>query len=1096
MLDSHPITKITQLSNTILVVEPARGGGFDRITKTLGRLGLASYRACTVEDALRYLAARGPASPAVAVITEEIPHPFAVAEEIQGAAPFAHVVFVADRARADELATGLHHSPLLNNARWAVSPPDEARMGEVLACALGAARAHHIKTQGPGAPSPHAAAAFALADKWPVMAWSATATGAIDYCNAEWESILGLSCDELVRHGWIAFTHDADRPRVQVAWERALTEGGRFTAEARLRSCDGRWRWCQWEARQGQAPEDGGRWYGSCIVLHASRSAEEAWRFMSEVARQVAESLDYEETLANLAQAVVPSFADWCAVDVVNENGVLERASLAHENPELAREIMKRRPGGASGELTAEHVARTGKPQLITDFDQSLIDALVPDPLSRAFFRSLRLRSFLRLPLKARGRTVGVITFVLSGLGTRLYTEDDLLVATRIAQQGAIAVENARLYRRACAEVEERRRAEQALAMSEGRYRSLVEASAQIVWGLDVSGRARDDMAGWRAFTGQSREDVAGYGWMAALGPRDREALHARFADPGAVHGAIAYEGDLAAAIAGARRVMLRIVPLFGDDGRLREWIAAATDITHEKTASELLAREKERLAVTLNSLGEAVITIDTAGRVALFNRVAQGLTGWSESEALGQSVDAVLHLREASTHARCAPVAQRLLDLQGQAEPNGRFFLQRRDGGKRLVVCTAASLRDPDGRGAGAVAVFRDITAQQKLEDDFLKAQKLESVGVLAGGIAHDFNNILTAVIGNIALAKMQAPGGDRVEHALSEAEKAAWRARGLTQQLLTFARGGAPMKRTASLQDLLREAVPFALAGSKAKFSMAVADDLWGLAFDPAQLGQALTNLVQNAAQAMPSGGLVSIDAGNAWVASEDLPAVRPGRYVRIVIADAGVGIPESHLDKIFDPYFTTKEGRSGLGLATTYSIIRRHDGVIRVESEEGCGTRFEIYLPADEATQPSRPRVVGKARRGRILVMDDDKALLRLLATLLDHLGYEASTVRDGARAVEVYVEAMREGDPFAAVILGLALAPDAGAEACLRQLRIVDPGVRAIASGGDAHDPIRADFARFGFCGAIAKPYQLRELEEVIGAVLVENGERLR
>ncbi len=1082
------------MSHTILVVDPAPGGGFERITDVLARLGLASYRACTVEDALGYLAARDRADPAVAVITDETPHPFVVAEKIQDAAPFAHVVFVADGARADELAAGLHHSPVSKGARWAVSPPDEERIGEILACALGAARWHRIKAQGKGTVGQ--GAPWALADKLPLMAWSATACGAMDYFNAEWESVLGLSCRDLTRHGWIAFAHDSDRPRTQVAWERALTEGVPFTVEARLRARDGRWLWCKLEARQGGGSADDGRWYGSCVVLHAARSVEDTWRFLSEVTRQITESLDYEATLANLAQAVVPTFADWCAVDVINEKGVLERASLVHENPELVREIMKRRSSATVGQWSAEDVVHTGKPQLVTNLEQSVIDAVVPDPQARGFFRSLGLRSLLRLPLKARGRTVGVITFVLSGPGRRYYTEDDLSLATRIAQQGAIAVENARLYRRARDEVEERRRAEAALAMSEGRYRSLVEASAQIVWGLDVSGCARDDMPDWRAFTGQSRQDVAGRGWMAPLDPRDHEALRARFAQRGPGYEPIVREADLVAADGGRRCVMLRILPLFDDEGRLREWIAAATDITREKTANELLAREKERLAVTLNSLGEAVVTIDTEGRVALFNRVAQGLTGWSEHEALGQPVDAVLHLLEGGSRARRKHVARRLLDIDGRAGSYERFFLRARDGDERLVVCTAAPIRGPGGQVVGGVAVFRDITAQQKLEEDFLKAQKLESVGVLAGGIAHDFNNILTAVIGNIALAKMLVPNGDRVDHALSEAEKAAWRARGLTQQLLTFARGGAPVKREASLGDLLREAVPFALAGSKAKCSILVADDLWGLAFDPGQLSQAVSNLVLNAAQAMPSGGLVAIEAGNAEVSSDDLLAVRPGRYVRIVVCDAGVGIPPSHLDKIFDPYFTTKEGRSGLGLATTYSIIRRHEGTIRVESEEGRGTRFEVYLPAEDVAKQVAHPSAGKARRGRVLVMDDDDALLRLLSTLLDHLGYEVSAARDGRRALEVYAEAMRKGEPFAAAILDLAILAGAGGEECLRQLRKLDPNVRAIASSGHANDPVMADFRRLGFCGAITKPYQLRELEEVIGRALVENRERLR
>ncbi len=366
----------------------------------------------------------------------------------------------------------------------------------------------------------------------------------------------------------------------------------------------------------------------------------------------------------------------------------------------------------------------------------------------------------------------------------------------------------------------------------------------------------------------------------------------------------------------------------------------------------------------------------------------------------------------------------------------------------------------------------------------------------MLAGGIAHDFNNILTAVIGNITLAKMLVPGVDRVNHALSEAEKAAWRARGLTQQLLTFARGGAPVKREGSLAVLLREAVPFALAGSQAKCHVVVADDLWTVAFDPGQLSQAISNLVINAAQAMPFGGIIHIEARNAETAGEDPQVLPPGPHVRILVADTGNGIPKAHLTKIFDPYFTTREGHSGLGLATTYSIIRRHGGVIRVESEEGRGTQFEVYLPAQAApTAPAKP-VPRQRQRDRILILDDEPALLTLLAALLDYLGYETSAAQDGAQAVADYAQALREGRPFAAVILDLTVPAGVGGEECLRRLRSLDPDVRAIVSSGYCHDPIMADFARFGFRAAITKPYQLHELEETIRGVLVENGEHLR
>ena len=1083
------------MSHTILVVDPPQGACVERVVNTVARLGLALCHVGTAEELIERAAARKDNDPVVAVITDDTPAPLAVAERLCVAAPFAHILFVADKAAAASLGPGLHGSAALQGAHFTVSPPDEEQIAEFLVRALKVPRRLRAATRG-GKPPSAVDRIRAAACQFPHMVWSAANDGTIDYYNPEWERVLGLTVADLNRHGWIGFSHDADRLDVRLAWKRAVSAGGHFQAETRLRAGSGRWCWCRLEARQGDVAHDAGRWYGDCVLLEAPRSIEDSWRFLSEVARRVTESLDYESTLASLAQAVVPTFADWCAVDVVNDAGGLDRASLSHTKPHLVRDIISRRPDAEVSRWTALDVARTGEPQLITHIDQALIDSVVQDRRTRAFFASLKLRSLIRLPLKARGRTVGVITFVLSGPGTRRYTQDDLSLATEIAQQGAIAVENARLYRKANEEIEERRRAEQALAASEARYRSLIEASAQIVWGLNVDGRARDDLPGWRAFTGQSPADVAGYGWMKALRPHDRDSLRRRFPCSETKMQPIVFQATLVCADGGDRCVVLRIVPLFDKKGRCREWIAAGIDITREKMANELLAREKERLAVTLSSLGEAVVTIDTKGCITLFNHVAQTLTGWSEQEALGHSVNDVLALYDVRSGERLMDIVGRGLHAGERPYADERLLLRHRDGGERLVVYTTGLIRDPQGQTVGVVAVVRDITVQQRLEEDVLKVQKLESVGLLAGGIAHDFNNILTAVIGNIALAKALVPGADRVNHALSEAEKAAWRARGLTQQLLTFARGGAPVKREGSLAALLREAVPFALVGSKAKCHVFVADDLWTIAFDPGQLSQAISNLVINAAQAMPAGGVIHIEARNAEISGDDQQALPSGHYVCIVVADAGDGIPKDHLAKIFDPYFTTKEGRSGLGLTTTYSIIRQHEGVIRVSSEEGRGTRFEVYLPAQVGPAATEKRVLQRERRDRILILDDEPALLTLLAALLDHLGYETSAARDGAQAVADYAQALREGRPFAAVILDLTVPAGVGGEECLRQLQALDPDVRAIVSSGYCSDPVMANFARFGFRAAIAKPYQLHDLEPVIRGVLVENEGHLR
>lgn len=1085
------------MPDIILVIDPPKGQYFARVARCAERLRFVCHRARGAFEALRYLAKiqrDTEKAPLAVVIGGGGRYALDVAEHVHHLAPLVHIVFVANETQSKQLTQGLQTGDVLHALHWAISPPADDHLCLSLTSAVQATRSRKDQTRMMASELERLSGAV-VAEILPQMVWSAGDDGIWDYYNSRWRLFTGLSQAQLQDGVWHDLLHPEDKLRISQAWDQACSQHGPFETEARLRDAKGGWPKCCIKAEYRPGVGGLGRWFGTCDVVQKSPDAQESARFLSEVARRVTESLDYESTLTNLAHVVVPRFADWCAVDVVNPEGRLERLSVAHSDPAMARYIAAHNPDTEVTQLTASDVLRTGTPQLVTYIDQTVIDSAVRDPAQRAFFASLGLRSLLRLPLRARGRTVGVISFVLSGAGTRRYSEADLPLATEIAQQGAIAVENARLYRAAREELEVRRRAEEALALSEARYRSFIEATAQIVWGLDATGHARDDMANWRAFTGQSVDEVAGHGWMEVVDPAHREILRGAFGAARAPQ-AITAEVNLRSYDGSYRCVAVRVLPLFNQQGDCQEWIAAGTDITREKTAADLLEREKERLAVTLNSLGEAVVTTDVEGRIVLFNRVAQTLTGWSQKDALGCLLGDVFSLVDVRSRTRLADPAAHVLKAGEVVGPTERGILSSQGGDERVVAYTAAPIRDRASRISGAVIVFRDITFQQKLEEDFLKAQKLESVGVLAGGIAHDFNNILTAVIGNIALAKMFTNLNDRLSHALGEAEKAAWRARGLTQQLLTFAKGGAPVKKPGSLGDLLREVVPFALTGSNVKCALSVRDDLWTLAFDPGQLSQAVNNLVINAAQAMPDGGLIHIDAENYDLRGQEGVALPPGHYVRLTIADDGVGIAESHIDKIFDPYFTTKEGRTGLGLATTYSIVRRHEGLILVQSEEGRGARFEILLPA-HGTRPLVP-LASKMQRGqgRILLMDDEPSLLQVATALLCHLGYEVEGVSEGAEALARYEAASREGRPFAAVILDLTVPAGMGGAECVRRLRAVDPGVRALVSTGYYNDPIVADFARFGFCGAITKPYQLHELSEAIRHAIVENGERLR
>ena len=394
-----------------------------------------------------------------------------------------------------------------------------------------------------------------------------------------------------------------------------------------------------------------------------------------------------------------------------------------------------------------------------------------------------------------------------------------------------------------------------------------------------------------------------------------------------------------------------------------------------------------------------------------------------------------------------------------------------------------------PDGRDA-RFEMAVDITDRKRMEEELLKSQKLESIGVLAGGIAHDFNNILTGILGNISLARIYRDM-DKIGERLVEAEKASFRARDLTQRLLTFSRGGAPIKTISSITEVLKGSTAFALSGSNVRCQMSIPDDLWPVEIDEGQMHQVLSNLIINSDQAMPAGGVIELSAENMAISPQDTVSLRDGDHVKISLKDQGIGIPEEYLKKIFDPYFTTKQKGSGLGLAICYSIVKNHDGDIAVESRVGAGTTFHIYLPAfpenaslDKEKKEERP-VMGE---GRILVMDDEELVRELASNMLTDVGYEVTIAQNGAEAVQLYQEAKRSDRQFDAAILDLTVSGGMGGKETIRKLMEIDPQVKAVVSSGYSNDPIMADFKNYGFKSVIAKPYRIRELSEVLHGVI--------
>lgn len=514
-------------------------------------------------------------------------------------------------------------------------------------------------------------------------------------------------------------------------------------------------------------------------------------------------------------------------------------------------------------------------------------------------------------------------------------------------------------------------------------------------------------------------------------------------------------------------------------------------DVTEQRRAAEKIDAEKERLVVTLNSISDAVVATDREGKLLLMNPVAEQLCGLEASSVLEMPIEKVFPLYHPENNAKLPWHLEALSHgtLIADVKP---VLLINAMGRQMLVRRRAGPTHGPAGQVTGAVFVFHDVSQEHKAEQELLRASKLESVGLLAGGIAHDFNNVLTGIVGNLSLLKEHPDLTPEVAERLAVLERSAYKARQLTLQLLTFAKGGSPIKQAASIAEVIRESVEFALRGSNLKPEFDFAPDLSVVEIDTGQMSQVVQNLVINAKHAMPEGGVLRISGRNILVSGrENLPLV-PGRYVRISVEDFGCGISPENLGRIFDPYFTTKEKGSGLGLATTYSILKRHDGLITAESELGKGSTFYLYLPASDAPAPpsssdTKIELRGSGK-GRILVMDDEPSIRTLLSAILKHFGYDITTVPDGAEAIREYNEARERGEPYAAVIMDLTIPGGMGGKETIRALREIEPNIKAIVSSGYSNDPVLADYQRYGFVARVEKPFRMQELGKVLRAVL--------
>lgn len=520
-------------------------------------------------------------------------------------------------------------------------------------------------------------------------------------------------------------------------------------------------------------------------------------------------------------------------------------------------------------------------------------------------------------------------------------------------------------------------------------------------------------------------------------------------------------------------------------DGKARYLAGFTIDITDRKHAESLLADEKERLAVTLRSIGDGVITTDTHGNVIIMNKVAEHLTGWLQSEGHGKPLSTVFRIINEETRLPCENPAEKVLATSKIIELANHTVLISRDGTERIIADSGAPIMDKNSKTIGVVLVFRDMSEKQKLLDAIQRADKLDAIGVLAGGIAHDFNNLLTGVFGYMEIAR-EFTTEETIANYLGKAMAVFDRAKDLTQQLLAFSKGGMPIRKTAQLGPIIKESAAFALSGSKLACDFDIPENLWLANFDKNQLGQLVDNLVINAQQAMPAGGKISIAAKNVILKDAEIPLLKGGMFIKISVTDTGIGIPADMLKRIFDPFFTTKQKGSGLGLATCYAIIQKHDGCIEVDSVMGKGSTFHVFLPASQnetAAGVSQTFVLHRGC-GKILILDDEDFIREILGSMLKEMGYSTCEARDGEEALRLLADAALNGPPINGAIFDLTIPGGKGGKEIIAQLRRQYPAIPVYASSGYSENPIMAKPTEFGFTDSICKPYRKDELAALL------------
>jgi PAS domain S-box-containing protein len=526
-----------------------------------------------------------------------------------------------------------------------------------------------------------------------------------------------------------------------------------------------------------------------------------------------------------------------------------------------------------------------------------------------------------------------------------------------------------------------------------------------------------------------------------------------------------------------------------------RSEFVSTEDSTVGSLCGNSLRIEKERLAISLGCITDALFILDENEKIVFLNASAINMCGITVIEAIGKKTDDLISLINEKTQEPCTNFKEQLTQSEGNKEH--RCLFNSKKCKDRIVIAKGELLKRSDSEQViGIMLIIRDVTEKELLEEELLKVRKLESVGLLAGGIAHDFNNILTGIITNLFMARMSVINNEEACQLIADAEKAAFKATRLTKQLLTFSQCGAPVKESLTVGQLIEETVGFSLSGSNVDYKLHFDENLRQIEADKGQIDQVLNNLIVNAAQAMPEGGTIYIYAenltlkssagSNSIITKAGVPLV-DGEYVKISVRDEGAGIPKKHLSKIFDPYFSTKAGSTGLGLTTAYSIITKHGGYIEVDSQLGKGTTFSCYLPAlieKDDGEDKNDQIELSDGCGKVLVMDDDVIIRTVVEKLLKKTGYTVECVSNGTDALTAYQDAFEKNEPFEFVIMDLTIPGGMGGKETVIKLKEFDNLAKVVVFSGYSNDPILTHFAEYGFDGVLKKPFSTDELLHLI------------